>query len=101
MNATSLEVIASVSTAAADPVVTPRSPIAVPLTELQPGTMATLCEARVDDDTRSLLRSLGLTDACRLRLCKRGEPCILQVRSARIGISEPVARCLFVVAHDV
>lgn len=101
MNATSPEFCADPATRMGDAGLTARRPVAVPLTEVAPGRMATLCEARVDDDTRGLLRALGLTDACRLRLCKRGEPCILQVRSARIGVSEPVARCLFVVVDDV
>jgi Fe2+ transport system protein FeoA len=32
-----------------------------------------------------------------LKLCKVGDPCIVQVRSTRIGISSAVARCLYVV----
>lgn len=77
----------------------PAGPV-VRLTELSPGAVATLHDARVDADTRSQLRGLGLTDACRLRLCKRGEPCILQVGATRIGVSHGVARCLFVVVDD-
>lgn len=75
-------------------------PRPVALTDLGPGTTATLHEARVDPDTRSQLRGLGLTDACRLRLCKQGEPCIVQVGSTRIGVSHLVAGCLFVLVDD-
>lgn len=72
----------------------------VPLTQLGRGAVTTLHDARVDADTRSLLRALGLTDACRLRLCKHGEPCIVQVRSTRIGVSQEVARCIFVLVDE-
>ena len=53
--------------------------------------MSTLHEVR-DAESRPFLRALGLTDACELRLCKAGEPCIVQVRSTRIGLSGEVAR---------
>ena len=49
------------------------------------GAVATLHEVR-DAESRPVLQSLGLTDACVLRLCKVGDPCIVQVRSTRIGI---------------
>lgn len=68
----------------------------VPLTSVPLGTMVTLHEVR-DSESRSPLRSLGLIDACRMRLCKIGDPCIVQVRSTRIGLSRAVARCVFVV----
>lgn len=73
-------------------------PSSIRVTDLRTGTLATLCDAQVDEETRSLLRSLGLTDSCKLRLCKRGEPCILQVRTTRIGVSQGVAERLFVLA---
>ena len=69
---------------------------AVPLSAVPVGGVATLHEVR-DDESRTVLRSLGLTDACVLRICKAGDPCIVQVRSTRIGLSNAVARCLFVV----
>lgn len=69
---------------------------AVPLTTMPVGALATLHEVR-DAESRPVLRSLGLTDACVMKLCKVGDPCIVQVRSTRIGISRAVARCLYVV----
>jgi hypothetical protein len=39
----------------------------------------------------ALLRAIGLTDRCLLRVCKIGEPCIVQVRATRIGLSRAVA----------
>ena len=70
---------------------------AVPLTSMQVGTSGRLHDTHLDEETRSLLRSLGLTDASRLRVCKRGEPFIIQVRATRIGVSSVVARGIFVV----
>jgi Fe2+ transport system protein FeoA len=67
------------------------------LSELPVGTVARLHEARLDAEACHHLRSLGLTDRCKLTLCKKGEPCIVQVRSTRIGISRAVARHIFVV----
>jgi Fe2+ transport system protein FeoA len=68
----------------------------VPLTSVPLGTTVTLHEVR-DSESRSPLRSLGLIDSCRMRLCKIGDPCIVQVRATRIGLSRAVARCVFVV----
>jgi Fe2+ transport system protein FeoA len=53
--------------------------------------------ANLDPEACHQLRSLGLTESCQLRLCKKGEPCIVQVRSTRIGLSRAVARRIFVV----
>jgi Fe2+ transport system protein FeoA len=41
-----------------------------------------------------------LTDASRLRVCKRGDPFIIQVRDTRIGVSRKVAGGIFVVHED-
>jgi Fe2+ transport system protein FeoA len=72
----------------------------VPLTDLEVGAVARLNETRLDDDTRDLLRSLGLTDASSLRVCKVGEPLILQVRATRIGISRAVAGGIIVECEE-
>ena len=72
-----------------------RLSMAVPLTTLPAGSLATLHEVR-DPESRTRLRSLGLTNACRLRLCKIGDPCIIQVRATRIGLSRAVAQFLYV-----
>ena len=69
---------------------------AVPLTSMPVGTVATL-HAVTDVASRPMLRALGLSDASVLRLCQAGDPCIVQVRSTRIGLSSAVAECLYVV----
>ena len=71
--------------------------IPVPLTTLEAGTSARLHATELDDDTRSLLRSLGLTDASHVRVCQCGDPFIIQVRTTRIGLSSSVAGNIYVV----
>jgi Fe2+ transport system protein FeoA len=68
----------------------------IPLTDLPVDARAELRLSRLDDETRALLRALGLTDGSSLRVCKRGEPFIIQVRATRIGMSRAVAAGLLV-----
>ncbi len=71
--------------------------VPISLTELAVGAVARLHEVCLDPEACHQLRSLGLTTSSQLRLCKKGEPCIVQVRSVRIGISGAVARRILVV----
>ena len=63
----------------------------VPLSALPPGTFARVLSNQLTVDDCSLLRALGLTDHCVVRVCKTGEPCIVQVRTTRIGLARSVA----------
>ena len=67
------------------------------LTDLEVGATARMLDAAVDTDLRTLLRALGLTDNSPLRVCKRGELCVVQVRATRIGISRRIAQHITVV----
>jgi len=67
------------------------------LTDLEVGATARMLDAAVDTDLRTLLRALGLTDNSPLRVCKRGEPCVVQVRATRIGIPRRIAQHITVV----
>ncbi len=69
----------------------------ISLCDLPVGATARFHEARLDPDSCDLLRSLGLTRSSLVRLCKAGEPCIVQVRATRIGLSRVVAGSIFVV----
>jgi Fe2+ transport system protein FeoA len=71
------------------------------LCDLEVGAVARFHEARLDADVRDLLHALGLTPSSRVRLCKAGEPYIVQVRSTRIGLSRAVARAIFVIPEPV
>ena len=69
------------------------------LSELEVGDIARMVDAAIDTEAQSLLQALGLTDNSRLRVCKRGEPCVVQVRATRIGISSRIARHITVIAE--
>ena len=72
-------------------------PVPVPLSRIAPGEMARFHAAELAPQDCALLRALGLTDQCVMRICKVGEPCIVQVRSTRIGLSRSVADGILVV----
>lgn len=76
-----------------------RSAATVPLLDLAPGTVAVLRQV-VDHQSRTVLRSLGLTDGAQLRICRLGDPCIIQVRSTRIGLSKMVAQSVYVAVAE-
>jgi Fe2+ transport system protein FeoA len=69
----------------------------VPLSQLRAGSMARLHSADLAKDDCALLKALGMTDRCLLRVCKAGEPCIVEVKATRIGLSRALARGVFVV----
>jgi Fe2+ transport system protein FeoA len=69
----------------------------VRLSDLAPGRRARLLKASLAPQDCALLSALGMTDRCVLRICKVGEPCIVQVQSTRIGLSRAVADGIMVV----
>jgi Fe2+ transport system protein FeoA len=69
----------------------------IPLSQLRAGATARLHSAELAIDDCALLKALGLTDRCLLRVCKAGEPCIVEVKATRIGLSRALARGVFVV----
>jgi hypothetical protein len=70
---------------------------AVPLSALVPGQVARLHGADLTMHDCQLLNALGLTDRCQLRICKIGEPCIVQVHATRIGLARSVADSILVI----
>ncbi len=70
---------------------------AVPLSSCRDGAVVRFMRAHLDPESCDLLRALGLTRQCKLTLCKAGEPCIVQVRSTRIGLSREVANGILVI----
>lgn len=67
------------------------------LCDLEVGSVARFHEAALDAETCRLLQQLGLTKSSLVRVCKLGEPCIVQVRSTRIGLARSVASSIFVI----
>jgi Fe2+ transport system protein FeoA len=72
----------------------------ISLCDLAEGQVARFHEARLDAESSHLLRTLGLTKSSLVRLCKAGEPCIVQVRSTRIGLARAVAGLIFVIPES-
>jgi len=73
------------------------SSTAVRLSDLRTGAIARFLEVRLDAEARDWLEALGFTPSCQVRLCKAGEPYIVQVRSTRIGLSKAVASGIYVI----
>ncbi len=73
-----------------------RAFVAVPLSQLKVGEWATVSIADLRCDECELLNAMGLTDQCRLRVCKIGEPCIVQVNHTRLGLSGELAKKILV-----
>lgn len=74
-----------------------RPVVAVRLVQLGAGRQARMQAAELTREDCELLHALGLTDSCLLRVCKAGDPCIVQVRSTRIGLSQRLAEHILVV----
>jgi Fe2+ transport system protein FeoA len=70
---------------------------AVPLTTVAAGASVRLHAVQCEE-SRPHLRALGLVDASELRVCKTGDPCIVQVRTTRIGLSRNIAAQVLVVS---
>ena len=70
----------------------------VPLATLGDGDRARLQTAGLCCEDCELLNALGLTDQCEMRVCRAGEPCIVQVHSTRVGIAGALARRIMVQA---
>jgi Fe2+ transport system protein FeoA len=78
------------------------------LTTLQAGQMATVFQTSLDPADAALLRAMGLRPAARIRVCRLGEPCIVEVMSGsdscnrpggcacRIGLARPLAERVLV-----
>jgi hypothetical protein len=66
----------------------------VALSDLPAGSEATLAGGLLPADEMRLLAAMGLSDRSFLRVCRQGEPCIVESRSVRVGISRAVARRL-------
>ena len=69
----------------------------MPLSRLASGTIGRLQGSKLAKNDTALLRALGLTTRSLIRVCKAGDPCIVQVRATRIGISREVAESILVV----
>lgn len=69
----------------------------VPLSSLRSGARATLHRRDLCCEDCELLNAMGMTERCQLRVCRIGNPCIVQVKSTRLGLSSAMARNIMVV----
>ena len=79
----------------------PIGPAPVRLTRLRAGDRGRLHATRLDGEDREMLHALGLAERSSFRVCKAGNPWILQVRGTRVGMSNAVARRLMVIPDRV
>jgi Fe2+ transport system protein FeoA len=69
------------------------------LADLPAGSVARLSCRELSQGEACLLAAMGMTEGCRLTVRTSGDPCIVEVRSTRIGLARSVAVRL-VVASD-
>jgi hypothetical protein len=69
----------------------------VPLSDLRPGQVATVCETCLDAADAAVLRAMGLRPNATVRLCRLGDPCIVEVvpgvPGEGTGCERPDCRC--------
>lgn len=73
-------------------------PVAISLTQLGRGECATFCRADLRCEDCDMLNAMGMTDRCQLKICKTGDPWIVQVKSTRIGLARSLAQRIMVYA---
>ena len=71
------------------------------LTDLRVGDHGRFHAADLAGQDREILLALGLAEQCLFRLCKAGDPWIVQVKGTRVGLSDAVARQILVVPETV
>ena len=72
-------------------------PNTVPLTTLTIGQEALFQGSELEGAEQAMLSALGFAAGRPLRLCKKGNPWIVQVASTRVGLSPSVAERVLVV----
>jgi Fe2+ transport system protein FeoA len=76
------------------------APVAEPrlerLSDQAPGRVVRLRRRDLSEGEASLLAAMGLSVGCRLVVRASGDPCIVEVRSTRIGLARAVAERLLV-----
>ena len=68
-----------------------RLPVLQRLADLPAGSVARLSCEELSEGEACLLAAMGMTDGCRLKVRANGDPCIVEVRSTRIGLARSVA----------
>lgn len=65
----------------------------IPLTQLRIGQAATVRSIDMDPKDASMLRAMGLRVNARVRICRLGEPCIIELLGGSAASMESTADC--------
>jgi Fe2+ transport system protein FeoA len=76
-----------------------RPEAAIRLSDVAAGRAARLERRELSEGEACLLSAMGLTEGCRMVVRVLGDPCIVEVRTTRIGLAKSVADRLFVLAE--
>lgn len=71
---------------------------ATPLSKLEPATVARITEFQVETSDTIRLKAMGICIGRQVQLIRAGDPLILRVLGARVGISARLAAGIEVVA---
>ncbi len=74
-------------------------PVLQRLADLPAGSVARLSCEELSEGEACLLAAMGMTEGCRLKVRTSGDPCIVEVRSTRIGLARSVAVRLVVASE--
>ncbi len=72
----------------------------IPLGEIGRRHRGRMAAAELEPDECQLRPAPRPPDRCLLKVCKQGDPCIVQVRATRIGISQRLAERILVVPAE-
>jgi len=69
---------------------------AVSLADAKPGQTGVVCQTGLEEQDAAMLRAMGLRPKARVRICRAGEPCIIEVLSesgcaCRLGLARKLA----------
>jgi Fe2+ transport system protein FeoA len=79
-----------------NPVSMPAGESDQPLHRMRAGESGTVRCCLMSPADRELLAAMGLADQCKLRVCRAGSTCIVQVACTRLGLSAEIAQRIFV-----
>jgi Fe2+ transport system protein FeoA len=68
----------------------------IPLRQLGKGRLGQLHAMDLCCEDCELLQAMGMTDQCKIRMCRRGSSCIVQVGATRLGVSARFAERILV-----
>lgn len=58
----------------------------IPLRQLGKGRLGELHTMDLCCEDCELLQAMGMTDQCKIRMCRRGASCIVQINNTRLGV---------------